>query len=120
MVRSPAAADESLAAILARIKFGIAIAAMIRMIATTISSSISEKPFCLRISIFPLVCLGSNFILVTNDAVVTIFALASPKPLVTLVWRARSGSALFSMKSELQYQHPAVRLHGAGKMCVWQ
>jgi hypothetical protein len=31
MVRSPAAADESLAAILARIKLGIAIAAMIRI-----------------------------------------------------------------------------------------
>jgi hypothetical protein len=26
---------------------------MIRMIATTISSSINEKPFCLRISSFP-------------------------------------------------------------------
>src|SRR5213083_3196377 len=50
MVRSPAAADESLAAILARIRLGIAIAAMIRMIATTISNSISEKPFCFRIS----------------------------------------------------------------------
>jgi hypothetical protein len=36
----------------ARSKFGIAIAAMIRMIATTISNSISEKPFCLRISSF--------------------------------------------------------------------
>jgi hypothetical protein len=31
----------------------MAIAAMIRMIATTISNSISEKPFCFRIS-FPL------------------------------------------------------------------
>jgi hypothetical protein len=29
-------------------------AAMIRMIATTISNSISEKPFCFRISCFPL------------------------------------------------------------------
>jgi hypothetical protein len=29
-----------------RSKLGIAIAAMIRMIATTINSSISEKPFC--------------------------------------------------------------------------
>src|SRR5580700_6853901 len=46
MVCSEAAADESLAAIRARIRLGIAIAAMIRMIATTISSSISEKPFC--------------------------------------------------------------------------
>jgi hypothetical protein len=29
-----------------RSKFGIAIAAMIKMIATTIKSSIREKPFC--------------------------------------------------------------------------
>jgi hypothetical protein len=36
-----------LAAIFARSKFGIAMAAMIKMIATTISNSISEKPFCL-------------------------------------------------------------------------
>src|SRR5438105_3759519 len=50
MVRTDAAADDSLAAIRARNKFGIAIAAMIRMIATTISNSISEKPFCFRIS----------------------------------------------------------------------
>src|SRR5579859_113988 len=49
MVRIDATADDSLAAMRARSKFGIAIAAMIRMIATTISSSISEKPFCLRI-----------------------------------------------------------------------
>src|ERR1700733_1334163 len=56
MVRSEAAPDESLAAIRARIKLGIAIAAMIRMMATTISSSISEKPFCcFRISLFFLV-----------------------------------------------------------------
>src|SRR5207244_3553993 len=50
MVRTDAAADDSLAAIRARSRFGMAIAAMIRMIATTISNSISEKPFCLRIS----------------------------------------------------------------------
>jgi hypothetical protein len=31
----------------------MAMAAMIRMIATTISNSISEKPFCFRISFFP-------------------------------------------------------------------
>lgn len=45
-VRSAAAAEASLAAILDLNKFGTAIAAMIRMIATTISSSINEKPFC--------------------------------------------------------------------------
>src|SRR5512140_3727726 len=49
MVRMVAAAAESLAEIRARSKFGMAMAAMIRMIATTISSSINEKPFCLRI-----------------------------------------------------------------------
>src|SRR5438105_9262643 len=50
MVRSELTADASLAAMRARSKFGIAIAAMIRMIATTISNSINEKPFCFRIS----------------------------------------------------------------------
>jgi hypothetical protein len=45
--RMEATAEDSLAAIFERIKFGIAIAAMIRMIATTISNSISENPFCL-------------------------------------------------------------------------
>src|SRR5215471_18923147 len=52
MVRTELAADDSFAAIRARSRFGMAIAAMIRMIATTISNSISEKPFCFRISIF--------------------------------------------------------------------
>jgi hypothetical protein len=47
IVRSEATAEASFAAIFERIKFGIAIAAMIKMIATTISNSISEKPFCL-------------------------------------------------------------------------
>src|ERR1700681_3321056 len=45
-VRSEATADASLAAILERIRFGIAIAAMIRIIATTINNSINEKPCC--------------------------------------------------------------------------
>src|SRR5712692_3375055 len=54
MVRIELTADDSLAAMRARSKFGIAIAAMIRMIATTISNSISEKPFCFRMSFFPL------------------------------------------------------------------
>jgi len=52
------AAAESLADILERSRFGIAMAAMIRMIATTISNSISEKPFCLRIQLSPLRFLG--------------------------------------------------------------
>jgi len=45
LLRTAAAAEDSLAAILARSIFGIAIAAIIRMIATTISNSISENPF---------------------------------------------------------------------------
>src|SRR5438046_3001674 len=61
MVRTELTADDSLAAIRARSRFGIAMAAMIRMIATTISNSISEKPFCFRIIVCPrlgLVCDG--------------------------------------------------------------
>src|SRR6266478_5656747 len=54
MVRIDATADDSFAAIRARNRFGIAIAAMIRMMATTISNSISEKPFCFRIQNCPL------------------------------------------------------------------
>jgi hypothetical protein len=46
IVRSAATAAASLAAILERSKFGIAIAAMIKMMATTINNSINEKPFC--------------------------------------------------------------------------
>src|ERR1700734_2057968 len=45
-VRTEPTADASLAAMRARSKFGIAMAAMIKMIATTISNSISENPFC--------------------------------------------------------------------------
>ena len=54
IVRILAAADDSLADILARSRFGIAIAAINKMIATTISSSINENPFCFRIA-FPKV-----------------------------------------------------------------
>ena len=55
MVRMEPTADASLAAIFERNRFGIAIAAIIRMIATTIKSSISEKPFCLfRINLVSL------------------------------------------------------------------
>jgi hypothetical protein len=46
-VRIEATAADSFAAILERSKLGIAIAAMIRIMATTISSSIRENPFCL-------------------------------------------------------------------------
>src|SRR6266446_1264025 len=46
MERMEPTADASLAAIRERSRFGMAIAAMIKMIATTISNSIREKPFC--------------------------------------------------------------------------
>src|ERR1700722_19038880 len=45
IVRTDPTAEASLAAIRARSRFGIAMAAMIKMIATTISNSMSEKPF---------------------------------------------------------------------------
>jgi hypothetical protein len=50
IVRIEPTADASLAAMRDRSKFGMAIAAMIKMIATTIRSSIREKPFCLDMS----------------------------------------------------------------------
>ena len=49
-VRTEPTAEASLAAMRARSKFGIAIAAMIKIIATTISNSISEKPFCFLVT----------------------------------------------------------------------
>src|SRR6267378_8510671 len=110
MLRSEAAADESLAAIRARIRFGIAIAAMIRMIATTISSSISEKPFCFRISFFPSY-LSSLDVWVTDDAVGMIIALAGPKQIVTLGSSPLRKPALFSAESYTFV--PILQLSGA-------
>src|SRR5215469_8283212 len=52
MVRREPTAEDSFADILARIRLGIAIAEMIKMIATTISNSIREKPFCLLMIYF--------------------------------------------------------------------
>jgi hypothetical protein len=72
---------------------------MIRMMATTISSSISEKPFCcFRISLFPLVFEFVDFMLVmvmTQSNL--IMALASPNPLVTLVPVGSRARSLFSL-----------------------
>ena len=48
LVGGASLAADSFAATRARSKLGIAIETMIRMIATTIRSSISEKPFCFR------------------------------------------------------------------------
>src|ERR1700730_6141283 len=66
MVRMEPTAEASLAAIRERSRLGIAMAAIIKIIATTISNSINEKPFCLlvmqfswtRISIFFVLPLG--------------------------------------------------------------
>src|SRR5256885_6556469 len=76
MVRTALTADDSLAAIRARSRFGMAMAAIIRMIATTISNSISEKPFCLRISLSPLLPLAS---VVSIDPIRALFALYPPQ-----------------------------------------
>src|SRR4029077_3929710 len=46
-VRSEPTAEAWLAAIFDRNRLGMAMAAIIRIIATTIKSSINEKPFCL-------------------------------------------------------------------------
>src|SRR5690348_13556218 len=59
MVRIELTAEDSFAAMRARSKLGMAMAAMINMMATTIKSSIREKPFCLRfieiLAIFQLI-----------------------------------------------------------------
>src|SRR4051812_25319657 len=59
MVRSEPTAELSLADLRAASKLGIAIAAMIKIIATTISSSISEKPFCFVMCCFFLLEIGT-------------------------------------------------------------
>jgi hypothetical protein len=46
-------AEDSFAAIRARIKLGMAMAAIIRIMATTISNSMSEKPLCFRMKVAP-------------------------------------------------------------------
>src|SRR5438128_873090 len=62
--RNEPTAEASFAAIFERSKLGMAIAAMIKMIATTIRSSISENPFCfLSMTSSPLIytsCAGTQ------------------------------------------------------------
>ena len=114
MLRTEPTADDSLADIRARIKFGMAIAAMIRMMATTISSSISEKPFCLRISIFPsFFYLRSCWSRMTQSF--SIFALAWPKPPVTLVPDGLTGTTLFSAAAQT-----LVQLASFVRFSLWQ
>src|ERR1700690_4487048 len=57
MVRIEPTADASLAAMYARIRLGMAMAAMIKMIATTINSSISENPLCFLLIAVPIAVL---------------------------------------------------------------
>ena len=52
MLLTELAAEASLAEIFARTRFGMAIAAMIKIMATTISNSIRENPLCLVSFIF--------------------------------------------------------------------
>src|SRR5262249_4541737 len=85
MVRMVLAADDSLAAMRARSRFGIAIAAMIKMIATTISNSISDKPFCFRILFFPQSLVnGQKSFFITTDPL-KIIAILRPQRQVTIV-----------------------------------
>src|SRR4029077_4407143 len=49
MVRMEASADASFALIRERKRFGIATAARTKIMVTTMSNSISENPFCLRL-----------------------------------------------------------------------
>src|SRR5271169_1199883 len=75
IVRSEATDEASFAEIRALSRFGMAMAAIIRMIATTIKSSISEKPFCVfRISSF----LRQRFELVLSLPFVVFFFLGRP------------------------------------------
>src|SRR5580693_10273976 len=89
MVRTELTADDSLAAMRARNRFGIAMAAMIRMIATTISNSISEKPFCFRISFLPFSVFSLNLVMV-----------------VTITWHlaAQNGTTGIEMLERLRFQ----------------
>src|SRR5579862_780338 len=66
MVRVELTAEDSLAAMRARNRFGIAIAAIIRIMATTIKSSINEKPFCLSQKRF-ILSRSSGFSLIFLD-----------------------------------------------------
>src|ERR1700736_5300533 len=99
MLRTEPTADASLADMRARIKFGMGVTAMIRMMAPTISSSINEKPFCLRISIFPRFS-SFEFILLTNDAVVHDICTCLAKAASYLGSEGHFRRALFSAEGQ--------------------
>src|SRR5205814_10178991 len=92
IVRSELTADDSFAAMRARSKFGIAMAAMIKIIATTISNSINEKPFCFRIVI--LFSVEANWSQQTD--LPSYSALSQPSPESYYRNRAVSANILFS------------------------
>src|SRR5215471_12287113 len=97
MVRVDPIADASLAACRDFKRFGTAIAAMIPMIATTISNSISEKPF----SFFIDILLG-----VFCHSVIAAGSSGAAIPLVWKRWRARpigAGRALETSTSKFNY-----------------
>ena len=105
MLRTEPTAEDSLAAILARSRFGMAIAAMIRMIATTISNSINEKPFCLRIRFFLFWFLKPEFESVSNlglsDPLASMFARHFPLTIITKVLACQIRKPTFSAIYEL-------------------
>ena len=82
MVRIELTEDDSLAAMRARNKFGMAMAAMMRMIATTISNSINEKPFCFRISC-PFSTYFKDFVLVSQPLAFPVPFFIRDEPLYT-------------------------------------
>src|ERR1700680_1880663 len=95
-VRSEPTAEAWLAAIFDRNRFGMAMAAIIRMIATTIKSSIKEKPFFLFRMISPWAFEDRNG--------VTCLLNASPVPR----WASRDdqwGTRIASALIRDAYQH---------------
>jgi hypothetical protein len=79
-LRTELAAEASLAAILARNRFGMAIAAMIRMIATTINSSIKENPR------FRFIARPFSFLAFSIDSCCTLRANSRPGAVADYQW----------------------------------
>src|SRR5437899_2488877 len=105
----------------ARSKFGIAIAAMIRMIGTTISNSISEKPFCFRISfsLFSVIKCG-----LSRPNYRVMFAFYRPDPAVTKAGRPKSCRYFVFKVHEISCHQcflPGVGLPGliSVRFCLW-
>src|SRR5271156_2319415 len=104
MERSEPAAEDSLAAMRARSRFGIAMAAMIKIIATTISNSISEKPFCFLFMCSSLLEIKAEILLYALAG----YTAARCKP------RATIGKPVYRYDTSCytaHYQHDAGRFH---------